>query len=168
MHSALLCDETVEDYIASGKSINIDDLCPDRRQSYETGDHELLAICYVCVDLNDDRAVLPTPASAPTAISQTQESATAVSSATAPDDNPIINCSYDAFVVTTNSTNPVQRVKKGAPFNPDNATRLHGVRINEQVVLTAFLKKDNLMAWAIKNRNRRARKMNKPNFVRPL
>jgi hypothetical protein len=34
MHCALLCGETVEDYIASGKSINIDDLCPDRRQSY--------------------------------------------------------------------------------------------------------------------------------------
>ena len=30
MHSALLCVETVENYIASGMLINIDDLCPDR------------------------------------------------------------------------------------------------------------------------------------------
>jgi hypothetical protein len=48
----------VEDYIASGKLINIDHLCPDRRQSYETGDHELLPICYVCVDSNDDRELM--------------------------------------------------------------------------------------------------------------
>jgi hypothetical protein len=45
-------------YIASGMSINIDYLCPDRRQSYETGDHELLPICYVCVDSNDDRELM--------------------------------------------------------------------------------------------------------------